>query len=89
MLVKQTIKWYIQLFGLTGFLTVGSYILYYLDKKRTSDPCYKLQVKNEQNRIKQKEIDELKHRLMAFPTSNNIKYIKNFVTQEVNFIILV
>jgi len=88
MLEKQT-NWYMKLFGLTGFLVVGSYILFYLDKKRISDPCYKLQVKNKENRSIRREENELKHRLMAFPTSNNIEYIKIFVTQEVNCIILI
>lgn len=88
MLEKQT-NWYIKSFGLTGFLVVGSYILYYLNKKKIPDPCYKLKVKNKEKRFIQREANELKHRLMAFPTSNNVKYIKIFVTQEVNCIILV
>lgn len=68
----------------TGISILAGCILYYLDKKRISDPCYKLQMKKKQYNIKLRKRNELKHQIIVFPISNNITDIKNFVIQEVN-----
>lgn len=70
-------------FILIGFSILTAYILYYFDKKRISDPCYKFKIEKKRNEMKLKKIDKLKYRLMAFPISNSMKDIKNFVNQEV------
>jgi len=66
----------------TGITIVG-FILYYSDKKRRLDNCYKHKVHQKRAEIKLKELEELKYRLLAFPASNKIQHIKRFVIQEV------
>jgi len=66
----------------TGISILG-YFLYYSDKKRRLHQCYKYEVDQKQAEIKQKEIEEFKYRLLIFPASNKIKYIKKFVIREV------
>jgi len=88
----QKSNWYRHFYIVAGLITglsiLGGYALYNLDNKRITDPCYKIKVQKKRDKIKLKETDELKHRLMAFPSSNNIKHIKQFVTQEVNSIFI-
>lgn len=73
----------INLIIITG-LSIFGYILYHMDQKRITDPYYKQKVQKIRNQIKFKEKEKLKHRLLIFPASNNMKHIKNFVVQEVN-----
>lgn len=67
---------------ITG-LTVFGIILYDVDRKRRLDQCYNYEVQKKRAEIKLKETEEFRYRLMAFPTSNKIKYIKKFVIREV------
>jgi len=71
---------------LKGFLILGTlgYILYSLDRKRISDPHYKFKVQKERKKMKLKKEEKLKYQLLAFPASNNIIDIKNFVIREVS-----
>lgn len=88
MVEVQVSNWCKNCYFLTTFVTsltiiVGG-ILYYMDKKRISDPCYKIIINRKQDKIKQKEAEKFKYRLLVFPISRNITYIKNFVHREVN-----
>lgn len=67
---------------ITG-LTVFGIILYDFDRKRRLDQCYNDKVQKKRAEIKLKKTEEFRYRLMAFPTSNKIKYIKKFVIREV------
>lgn len=73
----------------TGLSILAVCILYYLDKKRISDPCYELQMKKKQHKIKLRKTNELLHQMIVFPISNNTINIKNFVIQEVNCTIII
>lgn len=68
-------------------VTILGIILYYSDKKRRLDECYKYKVYKKRAVIKLKETEELKYRLLAFPASNKTKHIKKFVILEVYDII--
>lgn len=74
----HNINWFV----VAAFSTVA-YIIYYLDKVRTLDPSYKYKLIKKHDDIKQNKLKQLKHRLMAFPVSNNMKDIKKFVILEV------
>lgn len=67
----------------TGFSILGL-ILYYIDHKRLSDPCYKLKVKKKRDEIILEDTEKLKYQLLTFPASNDMKRINKFVIQEVN-----
>lgn len=69
--------------GIITGLTVFVIILYDFDRKRRLDQCYNYKVQKKRAEIKLKETDEFRYRLMAFPISNKIKYIKKFVIREV------
>lgn len=73
----------------TGLSILAVCILYYLDKKRISDPCYELRMKKKQHKIKLRKTNELLHQMIVFPISNNTINIKNFVIQEVNCTIII
>ncbi|VVC43953.1 Protein import receptor MAS20,Mitochondrial outer membrane translocase complex, subunit Tom20 domain [Cinara cedri] len=72
--------------GCSVFMVVAvlSYYMYCLDKKRISDPCYKSKVEANRNMKKQQEAIKLKHRMLIFPKSNDMKDIKRFVFQEID-----
>ncbi|XP_050060652.1 uncharacterized protein LOC126551437 [Aphis gossypii] len=69
--------------GIITGLTVFVIILYDFDRKRRLDQCYNYKVQKKRAEIKLKETDEFRYRLMAFPISNKIKYIKKFVIREI------
>lgn len=70
------------LFIVTGLSVLG-FTFHYLNKKRISDPCYMLMLEKEQDEIKQIKTEKLKHRLLRFPVSDDVKDIEKFITQEV------
>lgn len=72
----------IKCFVVVGF-SIVVYVLNYLDKIRILDPSYKYKLVKKQNKIKLRKSEELKHRLMAFPVSNNMEDIRKFVILEV------
>lgn len=72
----------INFIALTGFSIVG-FTLYFFDKKRISNPSYKLEVQKKRDEMEVKKKNELRYLLLAFPTTNNTKDIENFVIREV------
>lgn len=71
------------LYIIVAGITILGFILYYSDKKRRLDQCYKYKVNKKRAEIKLKETEELKYRLLTFPASNKINHIKKFVFLEV------
>lgn len=65
-----------------ALLVSAAYILYYFDKKK-SDLYYRRVINQRRDEIKLNGTSKLKYRLMAFPISNNVKYIEKFVNREV------
>lgn len=74
---------YGHLYIIVAGIEILGFILYYSDKKRRLDQCYKYKVNKKRAEIKLKETEELKYRLLTFPASNKMKHIKKFVILEV------
>lgn len=75
---KQKTNWFVAV-----GISIAGYILDYLDKTRILEASYKCYVIQKRQEIKLRKTKELKHRLMAFPASTNMKYTKKFVISEV------